>query len=349
MESMTKVWGEVDNQPVYLYTLRSGSLTAVISNFGATVVSLNVPDQTGKVVDVVLGYDTLEEYERNNRAYFGGTIGRCANRISNSQFTLDGSVYHLTANEWPNSLHSGLSGFHMRVWETVSFTNENELTLRLESPAMDQGFPGNLEITASFKVTDNGMTITYSGTSDATTIFNPTNHSYFNLNGHKAGSVVEHLLRLQANYYTPVENARSLTTGEICNVLYTPMDFTRPKTIGSEMTPSFRQLLYTDGYDHNFCITKYNGDVMEAAQLTGDQTGIRLTLKTNEPGLHLYTGNYLTDDIGKGGAHYYKHAGVSLQPQFYPDAINHPNYISPILHKGETKTFETQYLFDCVS
>lgn len=341
-----RVFGRTKNdENALLFTFENkNGMKLEVSDFGATLVSLCVPDKYGRQQDVVLGYDSLKEYEETNDVYFGATIGRNANRIADARFTLNDEEIHLPANEETNSLHSGPDGYHLRQWK-VKMIDEarNAIIFQLASPNGDQGFPGDLFIEAGYELTeDNEVIVTHTGLSTADTVFNPTNHSYFNLNGHNNGTILNHQMQMNAKYFTPVEDHRSIPTGEIKAVDWTPMDFTKGKGIGEEMSSSFMQLLYTRGYDHNFVLDR---EKSFASLVVGDQSGITMKVSTDLPGVQFYTGNFLKNKSGKEKAIYQQYAGFCLEAQYFPDAVNHDSFDSPIIRKGELAEHTTIYQF----
>lgn len=328
-------------ETISLYSFENAkNMKMVVTDFGAVLTQLWVPDKEGNLKDVVLGFDTLSEYEVNP-TYFGSTIGRSGNRIANGAFEIKGISYQLQKNQGENSLHSGPDGYHLRLWEVIE-TTDNSITFKLDSPNGDQGYPGQLTLEITYQLTETGVKITYTGHTDQTTIFNPTNHTYFNLNGHSSGSILEHKLELKAQEFTPVIDSWSIPTGEIVTVKNSPMDFTTAKKIGVDIDADYDQLNFTTGYDHNYVLDK---NVDYFAKIVGDKTNIVLKAATDLIGVQFYTGNFIDDLSGKENKVYQKHAGLCLETQFYPNSINEPNFVSPILEKDETKTYWTTYDF----
>lgn len=326
------------------YTLENqAGMKITVSDFGATLLEVWVQDIRGRLQDVVLGYQQLADYEQNNHAYFGATIGRHANRMAKAQFQIEDTLYKVEANEHETSLHSGSNGYHLRSW-TMEFYDEtkNRLTFRLDSPDMDQGFPGDLIMRTHYQLTEaNEIILTYEGQSTKTTLFNPTNHSYFNLNGRMDTSIVEHQLELQSSFYTPID-ASSIPLGMIRSVEKTPFDFRKKKTIGKKLNVACQQLNQTNGYDHNFIIDKQTDYF---ATLIGDISAIKMRVATDLPGVQLYTGNFIDGVQGKDGLVYEAYAGVCLETQFFPDAINQKAFEKPWLKPAETVCYETVYAF----
>ena len=281
-------------------------------------------------LDIVLGFDNEQDYLENDSTYFGAVIGRNANRIEDSIFNIEGTQFHVESNEGNHNLHSGSSGFHTRKWDVVSH-NEHSITFSLLSPHLDQGFPGELKMEVTYALTDdNALEVTYKGRSDRLTVFNPTNHSYFNLNGHDSGDVLDHNLWLNSDKYSEL-NDESIPTGKQIEATDTNMDFTELRKISEDKT---------DEYDDNFILNSIDIH-QKAATLIGDVTGIQMDVYTNSPCIQLYTGNGLGDVHGKNGTVYNKHAGVCLETQFEPNSINSNH---PPLIDGE-KEYKTIYRF----
>ena len=313
-----------------------------VTDFGATLYSLLVPTQNGPL-DVVLGYDDPAGYEGPGGTFFGATVGRNANRIAGGRFTLGGRTYTLDVNNGPNNLHSGLDFYSFRIWQ-VSAVTENTITFTLHSPDGDQGYPGALDISVTYTLTeDNALRIDYHGIPQAATPVNLTNHSYFNLNGHDSGSVLSHTVWLDAEHYTPADEV-SIPTGEIAPVAGTPMDFRTPKTLGRDIGQDFEALNFGKGYDHNWCLNN-GGKFTKIATLTGDRTGLSMDVSTDLPGVQIYTGNFIFAEAGKGGCVYRHRPGVCFETQYYPEAVNHPNFPSPVLQAGEMYRTCTEFKF----
>lgn len=308
-------------------------------SYGATIQSILVPDSTGALTDVVLGYDTAAEYERNN-GYLGAAIGRNGNRIANAAFTLGGQRYTLTANEGENQLHGGLCGLDKKIW-SYTCRSDRSVTFTTELADGEEGFPGTLAISITYTLDDeNGLHIDYRAHCDADTVANFTNHAYFNLNGHGSGDILCHRLRLAASAYTPADE-HTMPTGEIAPVDGTCMDFRTAKPIGRDL--SHPLLAHFGGYDHNFCLDGQGLRLVGEAE--GDRSGIVMQVLTTLEGVQLYTGNGLSARVGKSGAQYAPHGGFCLETQHYPDAINQPAFPSPILRQGETLHETTIYRF----
>lgn len=322
-----------------LYTISCGRLTAAVTDYGATLVRLMVPDAAGNTADVVLGFDDCNGYRTANGGFLGTTVGRNANRLKNSSFELDGKVYHMQPNEGNNNLHSGPDFFYLRLWNTVE-VKEDSITFELYSPHGDQGFPGNATIRVTYKLdADGGLHIIYDAVSDRDTVFNLTNHSYFNLAGHeKTDAAVQQLLSIPGRFFNP-DDAQNIPTGELRNVEGTPMDFRNPKVIGRDINADYEPLKLQGGYDHNwevFC--------NPCATLSDPVSGRTMAVYTDCPGIQFYAGNFLNEN-GKAGIYYGKRSGIALETQYYPDALHHPEWPQPITRAGETYHSETIYRF----
>lgn len=330
-----------DQATLYTFENKNGMVMAV-TDFGATLHSLLVPTENGPL-DVVLGYDEPAGYEGPAGTFFGATVGRNANRICKGTFTLNSKTYHLDINNGPNNLHSGLDFWSFRVWQ-VKDTTENSITFFLHSPDGDQGYPGAVDISVTYTLTeDNTVRIHYRGIPQAETVLNLTNHSYFNLNGHNSGDILGHTVWLDADHFTPADET-SIPTGEIWKVEGTPMDFRTPKTVGRDIEESYEALIFGQGYDHNWCLNN-GGKFAKIATLTGDRTALTLDVYTDLPGVQIYTGNFIQNEPGKNGTVYCRRAGICFETQFYPDSLNHPNFPSPIFKAGEIYETTTEFKF----
>ena len=333
---------EVDGKKTDLYILRNkNNMEVCITNFGGRIVSVMVPDKDGQMRDVVLGFDSIQDYI-SKPSDFGASIGRYANRINQGKFTLDGVEYQLPRNNYGHCLHGGPQGFQYRVYDAVQ-SNPQELQLTYVAKDGEEGFPGNITCKVLMKLTDdNAIDIQYEAETDKPTIVNMTNHSYFNLDG-DAGSNAEHLLTIDADYYTPVDST-FMTTGEIVPVEDTPMDFRTPMPVGERINDfDFVQLKNGNGYDHNWVLNA-KGDInRRAASLKSQKTGIVLDVYTNEPGVQVYAGNFLDGSLtGKKGITYNQRASVCLETQKYPDTPNKPEWPSAVLRPGE------KYMSQCI-
>ncbi|MBU8972275.1 MULTISPECIES: aldose epimerase family protein [Bacteroides] len=342
----TKFQTVVNDAQTDLYTLKNkAGMEVCITNFGGRIVSIMVPDKNGEMKDVVLGFDSIADYI-NVPSDFGASIGRYANRINQGKMVLDGDTIQLPKNNFGHCLHGGPKGWQYQVYEANPI-DETTLELTRFSPDGDANFPGNLTAKVLFKLTDdNAIDIKYSATTDKKTVINMTNHSYFNLSGNPSKAATDHILYVNADNYTPVDRTY-MTTGEIVPVKDTPMDFTTPKAVGRDITNfDFIQLKYGNGYDHNWVLNT-NGDVKQlAAKLTSPESGISLEVYTDEPGIQVYTGNFLDGTVkGKKGIVYNQRASVCLETQHYPDSPNKPQWPSVILEPGQTYNSECIFKF----
>lgn len=331
-----------EGEPVERLELKHGALSCAILTFGATLNSLCVPGRDGKPVDVVLGYDTLEEYMTQD-AYLGAVVGRFANRIAKGRFSLNGKEYALAVNNGPNHLHGGLKGFSYRVW-TVEELTADKAVLTLDSPDGEEGYPGHLTVRVTYTLTEEGLTLRYEAETDADTPLNLTNHAYFNLSGHGAGEVGGHVATIFAHQYIPTDDT-SIPLGQPADVAGTPMDFTVPTPLGERVDDDFDQLTQARGYDHSYVVDGEMGVLRPAAEVVSPKTGIKLTVKTTLPGVQLYTANYLTDRAGKDGARYAPRYAFCLETQFFPDSPNQPAFPSAILRAGEKFDHTTCFFF----
>jgi len=313
----------------------SRGMQASITNYGGIVTALTAPDHRGRYADVVLGYDSLAGYLGDD-GYFGALIGRCGNRIAQGRFRLDGREYTLAANNAPHSLHGGAVGFDKVVWTVVGAAvgpGGPTLSLAYFSPDGEEGYPGNLRVTADYTLTEsNALRLDLAATTDRATVVNMTQHSYFNLRGR--GDILGHVLQIDADYFTPVDDTL-IPTGEIRSVEGTPFDFRTPTAIGARIASPDEQLAQGHGYDHNWIIRKAPGTLAVHATVHEPQTGRVLEVSSSAPGLQFYSGNVLDGtQTGKGGATYGPRSGFALEPQHFPDAPNHPHFPSVVLHPG---------------
>ena len=327
-----------------LYTFENkNGMVMEVTDFGATLYSLLVPDKEGNLCDVVLGYDDPLGYEGPAGTFFGATVGRNANRICKGKYTLNGKEYQLDTNNNGNNLHSGLDFYSFRIWN-VKETTENSITFSLHSPNGDQGYPGALNMDVTYTLTeDNAVQIDYYGVPDQDTIVNMTNHSYFNLNGHASGNVLDQEVWLDADSFTRADET-SIPTGEIVPVEGTPMDFRVKKTVGRDIEESYEALVFGKGYDHNWCLNN-QGKFAKVAEMSSELSGITMEVYTDLPGVQIYTGNFIFAEAGKGGVVYKQRQGMCFETQYYPDAINHDNFPSPVCKAGEVYQTRTTYKF----
>ena len=338
-----------EGKEISLYTLSNGKgMKAEVTNLGAILVRVLVPDAAGRVDDLVLGFDNGESYYGND-SFFGTVIGPCANRTGGAEYTLDGVTYQLDKNDGANNLHTHKQlGFHKRLWDAEM--GENSVTFSLEDEDGHLGFPGNKKVSVTYSLSaENELTLHYHAVSDKKTIINLTNHSYFNLDGHGAGSIEEHELWLGASHFTPVVPG-SIPTGEIRAVAGTPMDFTQPKKIGRDIREDYEQLLLTGGYDHNFVIDGWNDDstLRHIATVKGPKSGRVMKAYTTLPGVQFYAGNFIDAQQGKGGVTYGKRSGFALETQYFPDTIHHENFPSYVFGGGNGREYDsvTVYKFE---
>ena len=340
-----------DGRGVEAITLsNAGGMQVRLLTFGAVVQQLRVPDREGKIDDVALGYDTLDDYGRDTR-FFGAVVGRYANRIANARFTLDGVEYRLPANDGPHHLHGGPAGYYRALWNADAFDGDGFVAARftLTSPDGDAGYPGTLDVAVTYELTDgNELRVRYHATTDRATPVNLTQHTYFNLAGHDRGDVLGHVLTLRASRYTPVDATR-IPTGEIRDVAGTPFDFTRPTALGDRINTDDEQIRIAGGYDHNFVLDRAPdaGTPMSlAAHLYEPQGGRTLEVFTTEPGLQLYAGNGLDDRVvGKQWRVYRQFGGVCLETQHFPNSPNEPRFPSTILRPGQELDSRTIFRF----
>jgi aldose 1-epimerase len=325
-----------DGTPVEAFTLKNAhGLEARVISYGAIVQSLLVPDGKGGTVDVVLGFDTLDEYVKGN-PFFGCVVGRYANRIAKGRFTLDGKEYTLATNNGPNHLHGGLRGFDKAVWKATPRTTPDGDALELTYVSKDgeEGYPGTLSTTVTYTLTrDDTLKIEYRATTDKPTIVNLSNHSYFNLKGAGSGDILGHEVEISAKRFTPVD-ATLIPTGDLTAVAGTPFDFTKPHTIGERIAAKDEQIARGGGYDHNFVLDG-GGKLAPAARVKDPASGRTLEIQTDQPGVQFYTGNFLTDKVGKGGKHYGYRQGFCLETQRFPDTPNRPAFPSARLDPGQ--------------
>src|SRR5690348_1725998 len=322
-----------DGKNVDIYTLKDGAIEAHIITYGGIIQSLKVPDKSGKAADVVLGFDTLDEYVKGNKAFFGALIGRYGNRIAGGKFTLDGKTYQIPLNDGPNALHGGPKGFDKVVWEGKEIPHGVQLTY--VSPDGDMGFPGKLTTVVRYTLVGKELKIEYSATTDKDTVLNLTNHSYFNLAGAGNGDILKNEVKINANRYTPVD-ATLIPTGELAPVEGTPFDFRKPTAVGARIENKDDQLTKGHGYDHNWVLNS-SGKLAEAAEVYEPESGRVMQVLTDQPGVQFYTGNFLDGTIaGKGGKAYQRRDALCLETQHFPDSPNHPKFPTTELKHGHT-------------
>lgn len=335
---MTSSFGFLpDGREARLYTISAGKLKAAVTDLGATLVSIWVPDAKGHVADVVLGYDDASGYLKNE-GFLGAVVGRSANRIQDSRFPLGGSTVHLTPNEGTNNLHSGPDCWNTRLW-TVAEHTEAAIRLTLLSPDGDQGFPGNAQVSVTYAIENGALVITYEAVSDKDTVFNLTNHAYFNLAGqNQTGKAMDQTLMMSATWFNP-DDAQNIPTGEQCPVEGTPFDFRSPKALGRDIGADYEPLRLQGGYDHNFEVKG-----APCAVLADPASGRTMAVTTDCPGVQIYTANFL-EVVGKGGIPYPKRSGVCLETQFAPNSVNHPEWPQPFTKAGERYHSVTKFQF----
>lgn len=332
------------NTELCVLTNKNGAELA-ITNYGAKIVSLMVPDRNGKLIDVVTGHATLDDYLHSEEPYFGAICGRYANRIAKGKFTLDGTTYELPVNNGPNCLHGGIEGFNAKVWN-IEYQDEQSIQLNYVSAEGEEGFPGTLEITVTYSLTDeNEVMILYQAVTDKPTVLNLTNHSYFNLSGAGDPYIGDHLLTINADYYLPTD-ATAIPYGPKEKVEGTPMDFRREYAVGERINDNFEQLIFGKGYDHTYVLNKTADELSFCARCRSPKTGIVLEVYTTQPGVQLYTGNWMTGHFeGKPGQRYPERAALCLETQHFPDSPNQPGYPTTTLRPGERFESSTYFKF----
>jgi aldose 1-epimerase len=351
MPEITKIrWGVLPSgEEIDLYTLRnSNGVEASVTTYGGRLVTLKTPDRNGRFADIVLGFDDLDGYLKKN-PFFGALVGRYANRIANAEFTLDGATYKLARNNGENSLHGGLKGFDKVAWKGEQISTPNGPALKLEYVSADgeEGYPGTLTATATYTLTDNDeLRIDYAATTDKATVLNLTNHSYFDLAGQGSGDILDHIVTITGDRFTPV-NAHLIPTGELRSVKGTPFDFTRPTRIGDRIDQDDEQLKFGVGYDHNFVLKPSGNGPFFAARAYHPKSGRTLEALTTQPGVQFYTGNHLAESLvkGKGGAVYGFRSGFCLETQHFPDSPNQPAFPSTELEPGQQYRQTTVFRF----
>ncbi len=347
VESFGKTRG---GQEAHRYQMKNqNGMEVVLSDFGASILQVIVPDRVGKPIDVVLGFETLEGYYDNNEG-FGAFVGRNANRIAGASVTIAGKEYQLEANDGPNNLHSGSRRSNYELYEAECIEDIDSVSVEFSrlSPSMEQGFPGNLDLTVSYTLTEeNELILEYFAVADETTVVNLTNHSYFNLSGHDSGSVLDQFLTVYADAFTPTDDVL-IPTGELRDVTGTPMDFRTPKRIGQDIEADYEPLRQAGGYDHNYVLKTQTGmdDVVKVAELYSEKTGIKMGVFTDMCGLQVYSGNFIDHKTGgKGGTTYEKRGGICFESQYFPNACKEPKFASSILEAGQEYSFATVFQF----
>ncbi len=342
-------FGKTKNgEPVKLYTLKNKNGVIVkISDYGAIITELHLPDRNGNFADVVLGFDNMPDYETLTD-YFGAVVGRYGNRIANAKFSIDGNEYTLEKNNNGNSLHGGFVGFDRKVWKASASTTKNTAVLKLSllSPDGENGFPGNLKVTVVYSLNNaNELSVNYQATTDKPTVCNLTQHSYFNLLGAGNGNILNHEIIINADKFTPVDR-NLIPTGSLKDVEGTPFDFRRPKTVGSRIEIDDKQLRYGGGYDHNWVLNKEKAGIMTfAARVYEPVSGRQMEIFTTEPGMQFYCGNFLKGQKGKGGKAYHYRYGMCFETQHFPDSPNQKDFPSTVLRPNETYNTTTVFKF----
>ena len=338
--------GDVNGKKATLFILKNNVVQVAITNYGARIVGLLVPDKTGKPTDVVPGFASVAAYQKANEPFYGPVVGRFGNRIAKGKFTLDGKTYQTALNNNGNTLHSGPTGFHTQVWDAKQ-TGDETLELTYISKDGEGGFPGTVTTRVTYSLTnDNALRIDYSATTDRATPYNPTSHGFFNLNSD--GTINDHVLMIDADRYSAIDKGL-IPQGEPVPVARTPFDFRKPTAIGTRVDQKNKQLTFAGGYDHNWVLNKTGPVMTKAGEITGDKSGIKMDVLTTEPAMQFYGGNFFTgNDTGKyGKATNYREA-FALETQHYPDSPNHPTYPNTILKPGQTYKQTTEYRFSVV-
>lgn len=341
-------FGVVNGKPAQLYVLRNAKgMEIAVTDYGAHLTRVKTPDAKGNVADVVLGFDTLDGY-LGKHPYMGATVGRYANRIANGRFTLNGKEYRLATNNGPNALHGGLQGFDKKMWSAEEVTTNHGPAVRFTyvSPDGEEGYPGTLTVSVTYSLKpDNQIQIDYRATTDADTVLNVTNHSYFNLAGAGKGSILDHVVSINADRFTPVDSGL-IPTGELRPVEGTPFDFRTPTAIGARIDADEEQIKRGGGYDHNFVINGEAGSLRLTARVKENTSGRVMEVLTDQPGMQFYTGNFLDGSVtGKGGTAYDKRFGFCMETQHFPDSPNRAVFPAVVLKPGETFTSTTIYRF----
>jgi len=336
-----------DGKKIELFILKNGPIQAALTNFGARMVSLLVPDKDGQAIDVLSGYNNIDDYLKQE-SYFGTVVGRYGNRIAKGKFTLNGKTYTLNTNNGPNHLHGGPDGFARKVWDAKQI-DSSTVEFNYLSKDLEEGYPGNLTVKVVYHLTaERGVEIQYTATTDKPTVLNLTNHNYFNLDGERDSTINDHLLQIYASKYTPVDSTL-IPTGELASVEGTPFDFRKPTAIGERVDADHPQIKYGKGYDHNFVLVPQKvaaGELPLITTVQSPNTGIKMEVLTQEPGIQFYGGNFLTGaQVGKGGKPYVFRSFFCLETQHFPDSPNQPKFPTTTLNPGQTYSTKTVYRF----
>ncbi|MCU0460659.1 MAG: galactose mutarotase [Bacteroidales bacterium] len=334
--------GTHNGKKTSLHTLKNkNGLIAQVTNYGAIIVSIYAPDRNGNLIDIVQGYDTIKEYIDGNGPYMGTVCGRCANRIAKGKFTLSGTEYTLAVNNGPNHLHGGIAGFNKVVWDVVK-KSETSVKMRYVSADGEEGYPGTVKVSVIYTLTDdNELKLDYQAVTDKSTVINLASHSYFNLAGEGSGSIYDQELMINGDFFTPTDET-NVPTGAIRPVKGTPMDFTTLRKIGNEIDTDDLQIKYGAGYDHNWVLKHRTGTLGLAVVAYDPQSGRQMEVLTTQPGVQLYTANWINNERGKGGRLYQRRWAFCLETQHFADAINKPHFPSTILNPGE------KYIHTCI-
>lgn len=321
--------------------LKNDYLEVEISEFGASIISIKTPNKNGKIIDVVLGYDDIEKYKRQTK-YIGATVGRCCNRIKDGLIEIDGTKYQLNCNDGKNHLHGGNIGFDKKIWNSKEI--ENGVELNYISEDGEENYPGQLDVKVTYTLKDNSLIINYKATTNKTTVCNLTNHTYFNLNGY--GNILQHQIQILADYFTE-NNQESIPTGKIIPVENTPMDFRNPQYIEKDINNEYYQIQYAKGFDNNWVLNNYNGEIRKIATAYSELSGIALEVSTDLPGLQFYSGNFLDGaENGKNNVPIKNHSGFCLECQYFPNAFANDNFEKPILKSDELYNKSIIYKFN---
>ena len=322
--------GVVGNKEIFSFTMQNSQISVELTNYGASVLSIRVPDKTGKMTDIVLGYKNLEDYIKSDK-FLGATVGRIANRIEDGLVKIGDEIIQLSQNEGSNHIHGGFSGLNKKVWDFKQIDNGIEFSYL--SPNGEEGYPGNLQIKVTYTIEDFSLKINYKAQSDNDTVFNPTNHTYFNLDG--KGDVLEQYVKINSDYYTE-NDENSLPNGKICSVENTPMDFRNFKKIGDDIECDFEQIKFGKGFDNNWVVKDYDSGIKSVAQAYSEESGIKLEVLTDLPGVQFYSGNYLdTEFESRNDIKIDKRCGFCLECQYFPNSFKHDNFLKPIIKAGE--------------
>lgn len=341
---------EGKNVDIYTLTNKKG-IEMKVTNYGCIVTSLKVPDKSGKINDIVLGFNELQSYLKKN-PYFGAIIGRYGNRIANSKFSLNGKEYNLAKNDGPNNLHGGIKGFDKVIWDAGEIKDNKSIGIEFKYLSKDgeEGFPGNLSVTVTYTINDNNeFKIGYKAETDSITICNLTHHTYFNFSGEGSGSILDHQVLIKSRRFTPIDSTL-IPTGELADVTGTPFDFRSPAAIGKRINEDNLQLRYGGGYDHNWVLdrTDNSKELILAASVYDPKSERKMDVLTTEPGIQMYSGNFLDGTlIGKSGKKYEKRSGFCLETQHYPDSPNKPDFPTTTLEPGKIYSTSTVYKFYC--